>query len=112
MKRREIETPHRLLGNIRSCPLHISLGRSVLDAHELALKDSKGDVDMSKPTRNSGKHWTPQQDAQLRELARQNTPTRVIGLKTGRTAAAVSSRASSLGVSLKPTNQSPYGRRR
>jgi hypothetical protein len=67
---------------------------------------------MSKSTRNSGKPWTSQQDAQLRQLAGQNTPTRVIGLKTGRTAAAVSSRASNLGVSLKPTNQRPYGRRR
>lgn len=67
---------------------------------------------MSKSTRNSGSRWTPQQDAQLRQLASHNTPTRVIGLKTGRTAAAVYSRASSLGVSLSPTNQRPYGRRR
>jgi hypothetical protein len=43
-------------------------------------------------------------------LARQNTPTRVIGLKLGRSEAAVYARASQLGISLKPTNQSPYNR--
>jgi hypothetical protein len=67
---------------------------------------------MSKSTRNSGTRWTPQQDAQLRSLAAGNTPTRVIGLKSGRTPGAIYSRASSLGVSLSPTNQRPYGRRR
>lgn len=64
---------------------------------------------MSKSTRNSGNAWTSADDAQLKKLARENTPTRVIGLKLGRTESAVYSRASELGVSLKPTNQSPYG---
>jgi hypothetical protein len=62
-------------------------------------------------TRNSGKPWTAEDDATLRELAGENTPTRVIGLKLGRTASAVYSHASKLGVSLKPTNQSPFSRR-
>lgn len=68
---------------------------------------------MSEPrsTRNTGNAWTPADDARLRELADENTPTRVIGLKLGRTAAAVYARASRIGVSLKPTNQSPYSRR-
>jgi hypothetical protein len=44
-------------------------------------------------------------------LARKNTPTRVIGLKLGRSASAIYAHASQLGVSLKPTNQSPYSRR-
>lgn len=66
---------------------------------------------MSKSTRNSSKPWTPAAKQQLRSLARGNTPTRVIGLKLGRTPGAVSSQASRLGVSLKPTNQSPYNRR-
>jgi hypothetical protein len=43
-------------------------------------------------------------------LAKQNTPTRVIGLKLGRPVGGVQSKASELGVSLKPTNQSPYNR--
>lgn len=59
--------------------------------------------------KNSGKAWTPAQNAQLKTLAKGNTPTRLAGLKLGRTPAAVQSQASKLGVSLKPTNQSPYG---
>jgi hypothetical protein len=66
---------------------------------------------MPKYTRNSGKAWTPTAERALRQLARQNTPTRVIGLKLGRTEAAVRAKAHELGVSLKPTNQSPYNRR-
>lgn len=67
---------------------------------------------MAKSTRNSGKQWSSQDVKQLRSLAKGNTPTRVIGLKLGRTAAAVQSKASGVGVSLKPTNQSPYNRRK
>lgn len=67
---------------------------------------------MSKSTRNTGKPWTPTANAQLRQLAAQNTPTRVIGLKLGRTETAVRSQASAQGVSLKPTNQTPYNRRK
>lgn len=62
--------------------------------------------------KNSRKAWTPSQVQSLRELARGNTPTRVIALKLGRTPAAVQSKATSRGISLKPTNQSPYNRRR
>lgn len=58
---------------------------------------------------NSGKAWTTAQNAQLKAFAEANTPTRIAGLKLGRTPAAVESQASRLGVSLKPTNQSPYG---
>lgn len=49
---------------------------------------------------------------ELGKLASQNTPTRVIGLKLGRTPGAVQSQASKQGTSLKPTNQSPYNRRK
>lgn len=64
---------------------------------------------MTKRPPNSGKPWTPAQDRALRSEAKGNTPTRVIGLHLGRSEDAVRSRASDLGVSLKPTNQSPYG---
>jgi hypothetical protein len=64
---------------------------------------------MSKSTRNSGKAWTSQAKQQVRQLAKQNTPTPVIGLKVGRTPAAIYKIASEIGVSLKPTNQRPYG---
>ncbi len=64
---------------------------------------------MAKSTRNSGTRWTPSQTRQLRSLANGNTPTRVIGLKLGRTPGAVQTKASGLKISLKPVNQSPYG---
>jgi hypothetical protein len=65
---------------------------------------------MAKYNRNSGKEWTSAENKQMRELVRENTPTRVIGLKLGRTEDAVYKHASDIGVSLKPTNQSPYNR--
>lgn len=64
---------------------------------------------MGKSTRNSGKPWSSGQVKSLRALAKGNTPTRVIGLKLGRTPAAVYAKASQKGISLKPTNQSPRG---
>ncbi len=67
---------------------------------------------MNKSTRNTGTQWTPSQVSELRQLARQNTPTRVIGLRLGRTAGAIQNKASDNGISLKPTNQSPYGTRK
>ncbi len=48
----------------------------------------------------------------LRAYAREDTPTRVIGLKLGRTEEAVRMKASEKSISLKPTNQSPYTRRK
>lgn len=67
---------------------------------------------MPKSTRNSGKPWTPAERQQVRRLAGENTPTRVIGLKIGRTPEAITSQASRQGTSLKPTNQTPYNRRK
>jgi hypothetical protein len=64
---------------------------------------------MAKKPLNQGKHWTNKDVRELKALANQNTPTRVIGLKMGRTPEAVYAKASEEGVSLKPTNQSPYG---
>jgi hypothetical protein len=66
---------------------------------------------MSKSTRNSGRAWTGAGRQQLRSLAAGNTPTRVIGLKLGRSEDAVRGQAAKQGTSLKPTNQSPYNRR-
>lgn len=65
---------------------------------------------MAKYNRNSGKSWTKSDITQLRSLAKENTPTRVIGLKLGRTEDSVRTKASQTGVSLKPTNQRPYDR--
>ena len=43
---------------------------------------------MPKYNRNSGQPWTAAEITRLKELAAENTPTRVIGLKLGRTPAA------------------------
>jgi len=67
---------------------------------------------MSKSTRNSGKPWTPAEVRQLKTLASQNTPTRVAGLKIGRTPAAIATKASQERISLAPPNRSPYNRRK
>lgn len=64
---------------------------------------------MAKQPKNHGKLWSPSDNKQLKDLAKGNTPTRVIGLKMGRTPEAIYSKANELNVSLKPTNQSPYG---
>jgi len=64
---------------------------------------------MAKYNRNTGKPWSREEVRELRTLAKGDTPTRVIGLKLGRTPEAVYTKASNEGISLKPTNQSPYG---
>jgi hypothetical protein len=67
---------------------------------------------MAKQPAKSGQPWTKEDDRQLRQLAKENTPTRVMALKLQRTPAAVASHASAEGISLKPTNQRPYGRQK
>lgn len=64
---------------------------------------------MPKTPPNDHKPWTPADVKNLNKLAEGNTPTRVIGLKMGRTEGAIYSKANSEDISLKPTNQSPYG---
>ena len=61
---------------------------------------------------NKGKAWTTGQVAQLRSLQKGNTPTGLLAHKLGRTENAIRSKASDLNISLKPTNQSPYNRRK
>jgi hypothetical protein len=64
---------------------------------------------MVKKPANSGNVWTPADVKELKDLAKKNTPTRVIGIKLERSEDAVRSKASEEDISLKPTNQSPYG---
>ncbi|HBG25552.1 MAG: hypothetical protein A2Y10_05130 [Planctomycetes bacterium GWF2_41_51] len=66
---------------------------------------------MAKYNRNSGKPWTPSDVNQLKNLAAGNTPTRVIGLKLGRTPASIYAKAGDENISLSPPNQRPYGTR-
>ena len=64
---------------------------------------------MSKSDERTGSPWTDEEVQQLRELAKGNTPTRVIGLKLQRSEEAIYSKAKAEGISLGPPNQSPYG---
>jgi hypothetical protein len=59
---------------------------------------------------NQGKNWSKDDVKHLQKLAKENTPTRVMGLKLGRTESSVRSKAKNEGISLKPVNRSPYGR--
>jgi hypothetical protein len=56
--------------------------------------------------------WTSQEVDALRQLAKENTPTRLIALKLGRSETSIYTKAEREGISLKPTNQSPYNRRK
>ena len=67
---------------------------------------------MAKYDRNTGKAWSTQDQKQLKQMVKENTPTRVIGLKLGRTEGAIYTKASEMDISLKPTNQSPYNRKK
>jgi hypothetical protein len=56
--------------------------------------------------------WQAAEVRELKALARYNTPTGVISLKLRRPPAAVRSKAQREGIALRPTNRSPYSRRR
>jgi hypothetical protein len=62
--------------------------------------------------RNQDKPWSDHDIRLLRTLARGYTPTRVIGLKLGRTEHSVRGKAGRERISLKPINRSPYNRRK
>jgi hypothetical protein len=67
---------------------------------------------MAKTPKNHGKDWTKGDVSQLQKLVKGNTPTGLVAYKLGRTEDAVRSKASNENISLKPTNQSPYNRRK
>ncbi len=59
---------------------------------------------------NQHKMWTVEDMKSMRKMVKENTPTRIMALKLGRTAPAVQQMASEMGLSLKPVNQRPYNR--
>lgn len=61
---------------------------------------------------NKGKKWTKNDLDKLKELAKGNTPTGLIAYKLGRTESSIYSIANKNKISLKPTNKSPYNRRK
>ncbi len=69
-------------------------------------------MEKKKYIKNSGKQWTSSEVKKLRELAKANTPTRVIGLKLGRPVGGVYAKASEKIIKLTPPNQSPYNRKK
>lgn len=59
---------------------------------------------------NQGKMWTDNDVQTLISLIKGNTPTGLIAFKLGRSEDAIRAKVSSLGLSLAPTNKSPYDR--
>ena len=66
---------------------------------------------MAIPSR-SGKLWTKEEVKTLKDLVRQNTPTRVIAIKIHRTPKAIQSKARDEKISLAPRNQKPNNRKK
>lgn len=73
------------------------------------MSNHNAKIIMGKTPVNHGKPITKDVIKEVKDLASKNTPTRVIGLKIGRTEDSVQSIASKNNISLKRTNQSPYG---
>jgi len=67
---------------------------------------------MGKQPPRHRKQWTREDVRRLRGMAGGNTPTRVIGVHLGRAEPAIRQKAHEENISLKPTNQSPYDRRK
>jgi hypothetical protein len=66
----------------------------------------------AKYKRNMREPWSTSDVKMLKQLAKENTPTGVISLKMGRTPTAIRGKAQREGISLRPSNRSPYTRRR
>jgi hypothetical protein len=60
----------------------------------------------------AGDPWKASEVRQLKSLAKDNMPTGVISVKLRRPPAAVRSKAQREGISLRPSNRSPYSRRK
>lgn len=67
---------------------------------------------MAKTAKRHRQPWTRADDQQLKKLIREDTPTRVMGLKLERTPEAVQRHANEIGLSTKPVNQRPNKGRR
>lgn len=85
-------------------------GRSIPGAYHRDREDIReGGTGGTEEAANSGKDWGPKEVAQLKMELRSNTPTRMIGHHLRRSPGAVQQKASSLGLSTKTTNKSPFG---
>ena len=66
---------------------------------------------MRKTPKNQGKQLSKEDIDLLKQLSEGNCPTGLIAYKMGRSVDSVRSKSSKEGISLKPTNQSPYDRK-
>ena len=62
--------------------------------------------------RRLGKPWSKEDLRELKALAKENTPTGVLSVKLQRPETAIRAKAHREGISLRPTNRSPYNRRK
>jgi hypothetical protein len=60
--------------------------------------DERLEIGMTKAPQNHGRQWKSADDRELQQLARANTPTRIIGLKLGRTPGAIYTHAAEVGA--------------
>ena len=67
---------------------------------------------MTRQMTRTGKEWTDDEMKELKHLINQNTPTPLIAWKMRRTEDGVRSKVFDEDLSLKPTNKSPYNRRK
>lgn len=63
---------------------------------------------MAKTPKRHNQTWSKQDVKQLKQFVKENTPTRVIGLKLERSEASIYGKAQREDISLKPTNRRPY----
>jgi hypothetical protein len=89
-----------------------SNGTTSMEAPRLANRQEGSAKTNPKYKRRSRQPWSDKEVKQLRSLAKANTPTGVISLKMERPPASIASKAQREGISLRPTNRSPYNRRK
>lgn len=87
-------------------PTHPGTKRSKATYYEAAKLSSR---ERTRPiaNENDGKPWIEDHLERLKVLITENTPTRLIALKLGRTEDAISDKVAAEGFSLAPTNRSP-----
>jgi hypothetical protein len=64
---------------------------------------------MAKAPKQHRTEWTKDHVSEFKKLVKSNTPTPLLAYKLKRTESAIRNKARDLGISLKPTNKSPYG---
>ena len=99
-RRRALQIVKRSLQGGRARPMNPG-SRSM--KHDRRVGERR-QLDRRKMARNSGKPWTAEQIATLQTLVRLNVPVRRIGLKLGRSSAAVLAKAKEMHLPLDPLN--------